>query len=200
MSTLKVTNIQHPSAESPAIELDATDGVVFSAASFDAAAITSGVLDAARVPLPPEVAGIGSNVVSTTKTDTFATSSTTFTDVTGLTATITPSSDTAKVFVTVSLTTYNGSNTANEYRLLRGSTPVFVHDSQTFTQSIGFPGGMNDDNYQTLVFTFLDSPNAATAQVYKVDLKTSAGTLFVNRSGNGVYLATSTITLIEVAP
>jgi trimeric autotransporter adhesin len=50
MSTLRVTNIQHPSADSPAIELDPTDGVVFSAASFDAAAITSGVLDAARIP------------------------------------------------------------------------------------------------------------------------------------------------------
>ena len=49
MSTLKTTYIQHPSAESPAIELDATDGVVFSAASFAADAITSGTLDSARL-------------------------------------------------------------------------------------------------------------------------------------------------------
>ena len=70
MSTLKVTNIQHPSAESPAIELDATDGVVFSAASFDASAITSGVLDAARLP---EVGGLVA-VKHVLKTDTFSAS------------------------------------------------------------------------------------------------------------------------------
>jgi hypothetical protein len=51
MSTLKVTDIQHPSASTPAIELDPVDGVVFTAASFDAAAITSGVLDAAHAPV-----------------------------------------------------------------------------------------------------------------------------------------------------
>jgi len=50
MSTLKVTDIQHPSASTPAIELDPVDGVVFTAASFDAAAITSGTINAARLP------------------------------------------------------------------------------------------------------------------------------------------------------
>jgi len=48
------------------------------------------------------VAGIGSNVVSTTKTDVWSAASTSFTDVTGLAVTITPTSATSKVLVLAS--------------------------------------------------------------------------------------------------
>ena len=49
------------------------------------------------------IAGIGSNVVSVTKTDTFSTTANGFTVPTGMTVAITPSSATAKILVIVTI-------------------------------------------------------------------------------------------------
>ena len=57
------------------------------------------------VPVDGAPSGGGGGIVqcvSTTKTDTFTTASTSFTDVTGLSATITPKFSTSKIFVMVS--------------------------------------------------------------------------------------------------
>jgi hypothetical protein len=71
-------------------------------------------------------AGIGSNVVQVTEIDSFATTSTTYVDVPGITATITPSSATAKVLVMLTgVLGVSGtvSNTAN-VQVLRDATPI----------------------------------------------------------------------------
>jgi len=196
MSTLKTTYIQHPSATNPAIELDPVDGVVFSAASLDAAVITSGVLDAARVPL---AAGIGSNVVQAVKTDTFSTSSTSFTDVTGLAVTITPSSDTSKVLVIGQVSTGNPNNESVFVGLVRGSTNLMR--STTATNNATF-AHVDSSNFtlRTQTFVFLDSPAADVATTYKVQMRVSAGTGQINRRASDNSLgATSSITVIEVA-
>jgi hypothetical protein len=54
------------SASTPAIELDPVDGVVFTAASFDAAAITSGVIDNNRLPPIPDNAFNASTTITAT--------------------------------------------------------------------------------------------------------------------------------------
>jgi len=202
MSTLKVTDIQHPSATGPAIELDPVDGVVFSAASFDASVITSGTVDAARLPAPPApLAGIGSNVVSVNKTDVFTTTSTSFTNVTGLRAEITPSTDTSKVMVFVNVAIGSNDNPNLSYRLTRGGSATIVASGQTYTSRIG--PNLSADNrsmYFYLNLVFLDSPAVDTQVTYDVQVATSAGTLKINESGGPIHKAVSSITAIEVAP
>jgi hypothetical protein len=62
-------------------------------------------------------------VVSTTKTDTFTTSSTSLTDLTGMSASITPSSTSNKILVLSSLT-YDVVITMIHMILLRGATEI----------------------------------------------------------------------------
>jgi hypothetical protein len=149
-------------------------------------------------------------VVSTVKTNTFTTSSGTFTDVTDLSVTITPTSATSKILIQA-FTNYSFTDNSNQafFRVLRGSTPLAVGDasgsriSATFSSS----GAWNTPGYGTNQATvvFLDSPNSTSALTYKVDCRRGiGGTLTVNRDGidsdNANHGRTvSTITVMEIA-
>ena len=61
-------------------------------------------------------------VVQTSKTDDFSTTSTSYTDVTGFSATITPSSTSSKVLVMVSSNTSTSGGNNAMMKLVRGST------------------------------------------------------------------------------
>ena len=158
-------------------------------------------------PAPEPPAGIGSNVVQTVKTDTFTTSSTSFTAIDGMSVTITPSSNTAKVLV---LVTAKFSSSLNNFRpkmrLMRGSTAIFIGDTAgSRTRSSAFSsGGPNDVFPGDMIF--LDSPNVNTATTYSLEAAVESGALFVlNRNGDDIDNAltgrfASSITVIEVAP
>jgi hypothetical protein len=148
-------------------------------------------------------------VVSTTKTDTFTTSSTTLVDVTGLSASITPSATTSKVLVIVHMTTaLDGAATNGVYAtLLRGATPISVGDASgsraqvTTDQGVtSFSNGINN-----LAFIYLDSPATTSATTYKLQVRSeTAAALYVNRSRNdannsGVGRGTSSITVMEIS-
>ena len=158
-------------------------------------------------------AGIGTNVVQTVKSDTFTTSSTTLVDVTGMSATITPTSATSKVLVIVSMHIGFGSG-ANGYglNLLRDSTIVAQGDADGIRPRMTF--GFGADNPASAVdrsmvhagITLLDSPATTSATTYKVQAIIDVGPLHVNRSdddrndGSQIGQRTvSSITAIEVA-
>lgn len=150
-------------------------------------------------------------VVSTTKTDTFTTSNTTPTNVTGLSVTITPSSTASKILLigavqfsagpnnaTCGFLQFSGGNTAN----YRGDTSGSVTRAVTVLN--------NDDasvtNSGSLVY--LDSPNTTAATTYQVQawLVTNAASplVAVNRpvfrfSLNFDIAAASTITALEIS-
>lgn len=141
-------------------------------------------------------------VVSTTKNDTFTTTSTTFTDLTGLSASITPTSTTSKILVFVD-TNYGSSGTSgiSVFNLLRNSTNI----SQPAT-SLTWSGTANiylnvGDSCAPLGFHFLDSPATTSSTTYKVQVKINTGnTLYVNRRGpSSDTSSTSTITVMEIA-
>ena len=144
-------------------------------------------------------------VVSTTLSSTFTTSSTSFTDVTGLTVSITPSSATSKVFVVVSV---SGSNdvgiTSGGVRLMRGATAILVGDaagSRILGQQVEPPSA---DRLLTLGLSVLDSPATTSATTYAVQCTNNgAGTFYVNRSktdtnGGQWYRSASSITVMEI--
>jgi hypothetical protein len=147
-------------------------------------------------------------VVSTTKTDTFTTSSTTFTDITGLSVTITPTSATSKIMVLVSLQAsgQNGSNSSSS-RLMRGATAIFIGDAASARDraSADIEGGLASNRVtSSQAPMFLDSPATTSSTTYTVQIKsTTAGNSYVNRGSadvddSGHQRTASSITVMEI--
>jgi hypothetical protein len=137
-------------------------------------------------------------VLSTTKTDTFSTTSTSMVDITGMTLTITPSATTSKILVSTQL--YFGASGGIDItaQLLRGATVIGSG-----------AGGTNNGSFvaqvpsNTLLVTasnsFLDSPSTTSATTYKIQMKVNSGTGYLGRRGTDTfYVISSTITVMEV--
>jgi len=143
-------------------------------------------------------------VVSVTKVDTFTTSSTSYVDITGLTATITPSSASSKILVLTKVAVNENTTDIASIQLLRGATAIgggtAVGSRGSATSSFyagAYGTGVMDVNY-------LDSPASASAQTYKIQCLTSGSNLRINTSYNDENSATrtrtsSTITLMEIS-
>lgn len=175
------------------------------------------VADDATLTLPTAANGFGKalQVVSTTKTDTFseaiASAGGKSAVVTGLTASITPSSTTNKVLVKVTLGTV-GNSSASAGRgvgliVMRDTTEVGIGDaagSRTQVSAIQTVEATGD--HAALSFTLLDSPATTSAVVYGIKLFNNSGvgaTLYLNRTSSdsnvaGVGRTASTITVMEI--
>ena len=189
MSTVKTTNLQHPSASDVGITLGA-DGSVVLPQGF--------------------TGGLGSNVVQTVKTDTFSTTSASYVDVTGLSLTITPTSADSKIAVYVFVDhAYDGGSLDRtmRFQLLRGATELIVPDSPGDREPTFYAHHTDGSQNSIMVasFLFLDAPATTSATTYKVATRVgTAGTGFVNRASNdtdssATSRGVSTITAIEVA-
>lgn len=165
--------------------------------------ITNGVVEKRALP-----SGSVLQVVSTTKTDTFSSTSTSFADVTGLSVSITPGSTSSKILVMASIGYSDSSDSyASQFTLARdginlsnptspGSrTPVFFTKKAMSTQEL-----LNGH------ISFLDSPSSIFSLTYNIRVKSenAGNSIYVNRDrgdtdvtsiGRGV----STITLMEIA-
>ena len=145
--------------------------------------------------------------VSTTKTDTFSLSSATFTDVTGFSAAITPTSSTSKVLVFVTMNVCANWNQGSLHaRLIRDSTAIAVGDAAgTRTQASNVVAGGNNFTGQTVVISYLDSPATTSSTTYKVQIRGNTGnTTVVNRQLDDTDdpqqpRTVSTITVFEVS-
>jgi len=146
-------------------------------------------------------------VVSTPKYNTFSTSSTSFTDVSGLSVSITPKSSSNKVLVMVDMKFGSDTNGAEIFaRLLRGSTLIYAGNASSREECF-FGQEDTEDQFRMdqASANFLDSPNTTSATTYKVQIRNnnSGHTLFINRTGadtnNGAYPRTaSSIIAMEV--
>ena len=149
-------------------------------------------------------------VVSTTKTDAFSTSSTSPVAITGLTASITPSSASSKILVMTSVhvvidgSSYDGAPLI----LTRGGTDIAVATSAGSRTEATMGSGLGTLNREmhNYSMTHLDSPATTSSTTYGVNTysMTGGGSAFVNRSlldiDSGSYLRTvSSITVMEVA-
>jgi len=144
-------------------------------------------------------------VVSTTKTDTFSTSSTSFVDITGLQAEITPKSASSKILI---IATVSGQhNTAsNGFRIVRDSTPIGIGDAASArTQATASSLYVGDSGAMAmgLPLLFQDAPASTSELIYKIQVNVSAGTVYINRNSSdgdasSNYRTTSTITVMEI--
>ena len=149
-------------------------------------------------------------VVSTTKTDTFSHNSQTPTLITGLTATITPSSSSNKVKISVdiSCSPSNNSHTC-WFFLYKDSSEISgaIGDAGLSNQDRAFKSCRAGDSNTPLNVSgvYLDSPSTDSATTYQVYMAVESGiTNYINRqaaNANQVYnpRTVSSITLEEVA-
>jgi hypothetical protein len=160
------------------------------------------VTDAGALTAPGHIL----QVVSTTKTDTFTTTSTSFTDITGLSVSITPTSASSQVFVTLTIGMVDNSATGQSmaFDVTRAGTPVGIGDTagSRIRAAIGyFNAGSNRPT--SVAWSYLDSPATTSATTYQARCLT-VNTLYLNRSyvdtDSAVYpRAVSTLTVIEVS-
>lgn len=145
-------------------------------------------------------------VVQTVKTDTFTTSSSSYVDVTGLSATITPSSASSKVLAIFTVQG-QGTNGAGIAMLasLRDSTLIGVGDAAgSRSRCSANLYTANNDVMESASWAVLDSPNTTSAVTYKVQMRApSSTTIYLNRTqsdtDNAAFgRASSSITLMEV--
>ena len=180
------------------------DGISSDAiASLAASKLTGQVADA-KAP-----SGSVLQVVSNTKVDTFSTSSTSFIDITGLSATITPISASSRILVMFHFT--RGASTAalTAFRLMRDSTPVGngTPSSNRAGAIVTTYTGTADTDAHCIPTsgTFVDSPSTTSAITYKLQVLCQSGmTLWIGRSARDTDLAehartSSTFTVMEIA-
>ena len=151
-------------------------------------------------------------VVSTSKTDTFSTSSTSFASITGMSVTITPSSATSKILIFVDaktgvpLTT----NATAQVRLTGGNSGDYIGDTAgSRTRVMSSPELYGTSNYTTLsmgaaIGIYLDSPATTSPVTYQLEMRTDAGTVYLNRNASDADAArysraASSITVMEVS-
>jgi hypothetical protein len=148
-------------------------------------------------------------VVSTAKTDSFSasTGAGTYTDITGLSVSITPSSATSKILVIamVSGSGAIGSNFA-AVQLVRASTAIALADTAgSRLSSSSQLAQIGADSMTALPITFLDSPSTTSATTYKIQGCSAGGTgtVYINRSttdanNSSSIRGVSTITVLEI--
>jgi hypothetical protein len=144
-------------------------------------------------------------VASTTKTDTFTHNTTTFTDITGLSVSITPKSSSSKIFVTAVVSGTGQTAVTNFFgRLVRDSTAIAIGDAAG-SRIRATIAARDQDNISTMSIMYLDSPATTSSTTYKVQVRSqSTGVIYINRTAtDGDDTATvrtvSTITAMEIA-
>lgn len=128
-------------------------------------------------------------IVQAVKTDTFTTSNFSWADVTGLTASITPSSTSSKIMVMAEVKAASSNDYGVLLRLTRDNTPIYLGDlngSRVQCSSWICTYDSSGTNGYSLVpasMTFLDSPSTTSTITYRVQLSSYSGvTAYINRS------------------
>ena len=148
-------------------------------------------------------------VVQSTLTSTASGTGTTYND-SGLSAAITPTSASSKIFINGYITI--GTSTFYAYcHLCRGDAAILHGNGASNRPTVTFAntqhmGGNDIYNFESVPFNYLDSPNTTSATTYKIRMRHyTTGTWYVNRThsdrDNSGYepRGTSVMTLMEIA-
>ena len=119
-------------------------------------------------------------VVSTTKTDTFSSNSDSFTDLTGLSVTITPISTSSKILIMATICFGMSQDGYGSGRLVRNGTAIGVAPAAGSRTVCGFAMQMNLNSHNklyTLTYNYLDTPSytLGDAITYKLQGRTYSG-------------------------
>jgi len=186
-----------------------SSGITMAAGKTIPAAALTGTLPALDGSALTNLPGGGKvlQVVQTVKTDTYTASGyTTWTDITGMSASITPSATSSKILVLTNL--QYSTDGLGGIRLMRDATAIGRGDAASTrlqsTMGAKYLRTVNDIASNTSLY--LDSPSTTSSTTYKLQANLQydlAYTLYINRGASDVddtYSSRpiSTITLIEV--
>ncbi len=139
------------------------------------------------------VSGVGKigQVIQDVKTDTFSTTAVASSpaDITGLSASITPTATSSKVLVMVNIG-FVSQNSGHHmsFFLKRGSTHIHIGDAASNRARATFGTGENGVSYvgKAISTAFLDSPSSTSEQTYSVAVggESASITTFINRSSS----------------
>jgi hypothetical protein len=192
----------------PLTSADITDGIITSAKIVDGTIVNADINASAAIA-GTKLTGAGKvlQVVQTVKTNTFTLNSTTKTAVTGLSASITPSSASNKVLVSIVFGVGGDDPTSNsDFYLFKNGSEV--------TAAIGDASGSEqrsachvDPTSARAVYSntinYLDSPATTSSTTYQLYMRTQSGNPFyINRTSaqdGNTGRTISTITLTEIA-
>ena len=172
-ATSGATTIQATDGATQTITLPNNTGTIVTSASS---------LTASQMPT-----GSVLQVLQTTKTDTFSSTSASWVDVTGLSVTITPSSASNKILVTGVMILSQDAGNLWGARLLRNGTLINAGDaSGSIGRGLMNAGSTGTHSENPVAFKFLDSPATTSACTYKLQVYSEASlAVWVNRtSGN----------------
>ena len=131
----------------------------------------TGTIAAARLP-----AGSVIQVVSVVKDDVATLSATSFTDISGLSVSITPTSATSKVLIQVAISYGGSGNAYASARLVRDSTAIALGSASGSRIRASFTTASNDVARPRFSgITFLDSPATTSSTTYKVQMIVNSG-------------------------
>ena len=182
-------------------------------ATVNANTITSGSIPLAQIPqLSGAKLPTGSvlQVVQTVKTDTFTSAASSFTNITGLTATITPSTTSSKILVMASVVIGHTKDYFVMLRIARGGSAILQGDAagvrlQTLGMVYSYPALGPANEQTTWSHQVVDSPASTSSLTYSVQTMQEGGaTHYVNRlmrDDNATYepRSASSIILMEIA-
>jgi hypothetical protein len=135
-------------------------------------------------------AGSVLQVVQGEQTGTQTSTSTSYVDITGLTASITPISTSSKVLVQWSVNGYVPANNGILIVPARGSTQFYYNSSNAYE----FWADASQLHWR-IANQYLDSPATTSSTTYKMQMKTTGG----SSTQVGSYSYPMTITLMEIA-
>ena len=152
------------------------------------------------VPIPSGII----QVVSVDKLDTFTTSTSSYVDVTGWTATITPTKTTSKILVMYSTITSGNQDYWCGFQIVRDASVVgngTATGSATAANKASREGAANGG--LPVCGMFLDSPATTSATTYKMQIDRNAGSVLVGASYFGQnnidnFSCLTNITLMEI--
>jgi len=149
-------------------------------------------------------------VVSATKTDSFNTTSTSYVDITGFTASITPSATTSKILI-ISNWMYGTDNAPYpRFTLVRDSTEINIGNAVGSSSRVSVGNnsdpGHTEDNIvnEQLSHNYLDSPSSTSSLTYKWQVKSfqTSRSIYIGQaedtSDANRMAAPSNITLMEI--
>ena len=147
-------------------------------------------------------------VVTADKVDVFTTTSTSYVDVTGWTATITPTSATSKVLVMYSATCSASGGLYSGFNIVRAATSIgrgTASGSRVAANSGVFLGNPERGGSQ-VTGCFLDSPATTSATIYKMQAVNhssgqtlTVGATLANDNNVATYSCLTNITLMEIS-
>ena len=160
-----------------------------------------------RDGLPSGSSGGIIQVRSTTITNAPTFTQTSYTDVTGLSVSITPTRSDSKILIFATIHGIGDSSTQAYFRFMRDSTPICVGTSvgSRVAATMGSLYEDQENDVNSCSQNFLDSPATTSNFTYKIQTRTQGGGgIYLNRSVTDANDSTSgrftsTITVMEVS-